>query len=74
MPSLNSPFEIFEPYTFVTFVIFTSSTSELEAIKALFFTKSSFDKEANDTFINEVFFSINKHFLTIWAVIYANIK
>ena len=77
MPSLNSPFEAFEFYTSATFAIFISFVPfafGLEAIKASFFTKSSFDREADDAFISEVFFNTSKHFLTIWAVIYANIK
>ena len=77
MPSLNSPFEAFEPYAFAAFITSTSSTSsafKLEVTKASSFTKSSFDKEADDASVGEVFFNINKHPLTIWAVIYANIK
>ena len=77
MPSLNSPFEAFELYTFaafITFISFTSFTFKLEATEVSSFTKSSSDKKANDAFISEVFFNINKHSLTIWAVIYANIK
>ena len=77
MPSLNSPFEAFEPYTFAIFVIstsFISFTFKLEVTKVSSFTKSSFDKKANDTSVSEVFFNINKYSLTIWAVIYANIK
>ena len=47
---------------------------KFEDIKVSSFTKSSFDKEANDAFIGEVFLNTSKYFLTIWAVIYANIK
>ena len=77
MPSLNSPFEAFEPYTSAAFAAFISSipsTSKLEIIKASSSTKSSSDRETNDAFISEIFLSTNKHPLTIWAIIYANIK
>ena len=77
MPSLNGPFEAFEPYTsaaFAAFISSTSSASGLEATEVSFFAKSSFDREADDASVSEVFFSISKHPLTIWAVIYANIK
>ena len=77
MPSLNSPFEAFESYAFAIFAIsafFTFSTFKLEATEVSSSTKSSFDKEANDASVGEVFFSTSKHPLTIWAVIYANIK
>ena len=77
IPSLNSPFEAFEPYTFAVFATFTffiPSAFKLEATKASSFTKSSSDREANDTFISEVFFSTNKYSLTIWAVMYVNIE
>ena len=74
IPSLNSPFEAFEPYVFAIFAVFALFTFKFEAIKTSSFTKSSFDGKTNDAFVGEVFFSTSKHPLTIWAVIYANIK
>ena len=77
MPSLDGLFEAFEPYAFAAFAVFAFSVSsafKLEAIEASSFTKSSFDREANDASVSEVFFGISKHSLTIWAVMYANIK
>ena len=74
IPSLNSLFEAFELYTFAAFAVSVPFIFKLEATEVSSSAKSSFDKEADDASISEVFFSTNKHSLTIWAVIYANIK
>ena len=77
IPSLDGFFEAFEPYTFATFAVSappTSSILGLEATEASSSAESSFNGEADDASVGEVFFNISKYFLTIWAVMYANIE
>ena len=77
MPSLNSPSEAFEPYASAASAAPAPPAppaSRLEATEASSSAESSSDGEADDASVDEVSLNTSKHPLTIWAVIYANIK